>query len=214
MRNKRLNREKRSSLPGNQGTTMVEVLVAFTVLLIVLGLIYGMIAFTSVLRMRAQDASAASQSFASEMYNKKNAPLKVPAVTESELEPGEEPEEDTVSAISKEYEHIIVRNYETRDNIPLFYLSLNTDDTEEANFGENGKNLYQALSSKPGSDATEDEIRNDKKNKEKYWLSLYNIEAVTYVYKPEEGMETEHIIIPKAVHFIHKSDKEDLDYGE
>ena len=168
----------------DRGTTMVEVLVAFTVLMIILAILYGMISFASVLRMRAQDANTASQNFVKEMYSKENAPERVEG-------------EDMPYVKVSPHEHIIVRNYETKSNVPLFYLSLNTDDTAAENFaGTNAETFYTAQSNDPEDD---------------YMLSLYNIEAVTYEYKPENGVDSEHIIIPKAVNFIHK---EDRNYGE
>ena len=167
---------------------MVEVLVAFLVLMIVLGILYGMIAFASILRMRAQDASLASQSFVREMYDKGNAPEQVP-------------EGSSISAKTTTYDNIIVRNYETRDSVPLFYLELNTDETSAANLGTRGADYYNTIS----STSEEEEIIEKQEN---YWLSLYNIEAITYVYRPGSSVDTEHIIIPKAVKFIHKEDRD------
>ena len=179
MRRSKYQKKTKYYLRNDSGVTMVEVLVAFTVLMIILGILYGMIAFSSILRMRAQDASSASQLFTQEMYNKANAPQKVPAGSATKTTP---------------YEHITVRNYETtsegdNDYTPLFYLTLSAEDTSTANLGARGEALFNEMT-------TED-----------YWLSLYNIEAVTYVFKPDETMDAEHIIIPKAVRFIHKGDR-------
>ena len=181
------NRKRRNTGLDNQGTTMVEILVSFVVLMIVLGIMYGMIAFAAALRMRAQDARTASQTFTRELYNKENVPADVPDTL---------PENDKISARSAEYQNVTVRNYETRGNTPLFYLSLNTTDTSVSNFGQKGAGYYNTYSA------------SSRTAQESYWLSMFNIEAITYVYKPESGMDAEHIIIPKAVKFIHKEDRD------
>ena len=180
MKRSRYRKRTEYFLKNDSGVTMVEVLVAFTVRMIILGILYGMIAFSSILRMRAQDASAASNLFTQEMYNKANAPQKVP---------------DGSATIATPYEHITVKNYVTtnegdNDYTPLFYLTLSTEDTSTANLGSRGEAVLSQMK-------TED-----------YWLSLYNIEAITYVFKPDATMDAEHIIIPKAVKFIHKEDRE------
>ena len=52
----------------NMGNSMVETLVAFTVLLIILALLYQMIAFCSTLRMKATDMENVMKTFNTELY--------------------------------------------------------------------------------------------------------------------------------------------------
>ena len=58
---------------NNRGTTMIEILVAFTVLTLIMGVLYGIIAFSSELRMRSVDASNVLQEFNREIYNENSA---------------------------------------------------------------------------------------------------------------------------------------------
>ncbi len=57
---------------NNKGTTMVETLVSFVVLVIVFAALYGMIRFSSNLRMNAADAAKVRNSFNSEIYKSDN----------------------------------------------------------------------------------------------------------------------------------------------
>ncbi len=57
---------------NDQGNTMVETLVAFTVLLIVLAILYQMVAFCSSLRMKAADEAQVVSEFNQELYRKGN----------------------------------------------------------------------------------------------------------------------------------------------
>lgn len=54
----------------NRGTTMVETLVSFVVLMIVLAALYGMIRLSSNLRMRAVDTANVRAAFNAEIYKK------------------------------------------------------------------------------------------------------------------------------------------------
>ncbi len=181
---KSINRIK--MLNNNQGSTMVETLVAFVVLMIILAIMYGVIAFCSELRMRAEDTSRAVVKFRTEMYNSKNAP-----------------EGTDFGVHKKDYQdrNITVNNYVTGKKevekedglvetipVPLLYFQFDTEET-------NVKNLQPGVSGA----TVPDEM------KEKF--SLYNIEAVTYTYHPTDGEEDEKIIIPKAITFIHKRDR-------
>lgn len=55
---------------NNRGTTMVELLVSFVVLMIVLAALFGMVRFSSNLRMRAVDTANVRESFNKEIYKK------------------------------------------------------------------------------------------------------------------------------------------------
>ncbi len=57
---------------NNNGTTMVETLVSFVVLVIVFAALFGMIRFSSNLRMRAAEAAKVRNSFNSEIYKSNN----------------------------------------------------------------------------------------------------------------------------------------------
>ncbi len=102
-------------IKGNKGTTMLEVLIAFTVLMIVLGVIYKMISFSSELRMEAADIRNAQTEFEAELYKSTPDDTKVtvyPYRVESQTQAG-----STVS-------------------YPVFVLNLNTEKTDViANFG-------------------------------------------------------------------------------
>ena len=65
-------RQKQSSesilIKNNKGTTMLETLVAFTVLMIITGILYGIIAFCSELKISAADTNRAMETFSREIY--------------------------------------------------------------------------------------------------------------------------------------------------
>lgn len=65
-----INAVKRRISGDNRGTTMVETLVSFVVLMIVLAALYGMIRLSSNLRMRAVDTANIRTSFNAEIYKK------------------------------------------------------------------------------------------------------------------------------------------------
>lgn len=65
-----LNGNKNRIKGDNRGTTMVETLVSFVVLMIVLAALYGMIRLASNLRMRAVDTANVRTSFNAEIYKK------------------------------------------------------------------------------------------------------------------------------------------------
>lgn len=138
---------------------MIETLSAFTVLMIIMGVLYGIIAFCSELRMQAADAGTVLQEFNIELYNQESADS-----------------------------NVIMRQYNTagKNNVPLFYISVNTEETLPEN------------------------LKNNESTDMKQKISLYNICAKTYSYelpKDEEGKEQEaRIVFPKVMQFIHKVD--------
>ena len=62
---------------NNKGTTMVETLVAFVVLMIVLLALFKMVTFSSQLKMRSIDTSRVLQVFNQEIYRNNNVYEKV-----------------------------------------------------------------------------------------------------------------------------------------
>ena len=62
---------------NNKGTTMVETLVAFVVLMIVLLALFKMVTFSSQLKMRSIDTSRVLQVFNQEIYKNNNVYEKV-----------------------------------------------------------------------------------------------------------------------------------------
>ena len=95
----------------NSGSTMVETLVAFVVLMIVLVALYGMIRFSSNLRMRAVDTSDVRNIFSREIY--KSTP-------------------DTTKVDEKEY----VGKF-APDRTTMFSLKPNTEKTDAFNMINN-----------------------------------------------------------------------------
>ena len=57
-----------NSLMNNKGSTMIETIVSFVVLIIVFAALYGMVRFSSNLRMRAVDTANVHSEFYSEIY--------------------------------------------------------------------------------------------------------------------------------------------------
>ena len=163
---------KRKALHNNRGTTMVEVMVAFVVLAILTGIMYGMIAFCSTLRKRSEDTNRAILQFGQELYTK-----------------------DTKT-------HISEKSYVTSDNVPLFYLAVDAKSTSADNFGSNSQ--AQAYYNTVKTDDTSGGPTGAQKG---LWISLYQIEATVSTYLPEEDMDQEHMIVPKAISFIHKEDR-------
>ena len=53
---------------NDQGSTMLETLVAFTVLMVILAIMYQMMAFSSDLRMKAADEATVERTFNQELY--------------------------------------------------------------------------------------------------------------------------------------------------
>ena len=53
---------------NNRGSTMIETVVSFVVLMIVLAVLYSMVRFSSELRMRAVDSSTVQNSFNEQIY--------------------------------------------------------------------------------------------------------------------------------------------------
>lgn len=64
------NRLNKKRIMNNDGSTMLETIVAFTVLMIVLGLLYKMVVFSSDLRMKASDTANVRSSFNEQLYKK------------------------------------------------------------------------------------------------------------------------------------------------
>ena len=167
---------------NDRGVTMVETVVAFVVLMIILAIIYSAIAFCSTLRMRAQDSSKVAAEFERELYNADNQ---------------EGLDESAVSTINGD--KLVVSNYVTDNNIPLFFLTVNTDETSKNNLGQE---YYNALTATAPDAAAQEQLEIAKKA---YRLSMYWIEAKTFVYNA--GDNPEKIIVPKAIQFIHKLDR-------
>ena len=126
-RKRRIKSGARTWRKNNRGVTMIETLVAFTVLMIIFAILYTAVSFCATLRMRAQDTSQAIQTFSREMYNKDNETGKNTA------------------------NHIAIKKYTTQGNVPLFYLSLSAD-TSKANMGDT---YYNKVFSGGGTSAAE-----------------------------------------------------------
>ena len=93
---------------SNKGTTMLETLVAFTVLMVILGVLYTVIAFCSELKMSATDINNSMQDFSVELYNNNTSKI------------------DMGTYITREDEIAGVRR-------PMFYLKLSDDTNKELN---------------------------------------------------------------------------------
>jgi hypothetical protein len=136
---------------NNRGTTMLETLIAFVVLMVILGVLYNIIAFCSELKMSATDMNTYMQDFSVEIYNKNTTKIfKV------------EKETKVDAGVKK----------------PLFYLELSDETQKDLN----------------GCNSVAEENKR---------ISLYNLNAVTYVYDAEGDTRN---IIPKATRFVHKHD--------
>ena len=61
-------RSKLNKLNNNDGSTMIETVVSFVILMIVFAALYGMVRFSSNLRMRAVDTANLHSQFYSEIY--------------------------------------------------------------------------------------------------------------------------------------------------
>lgn len=97
---------------NNMGTTMLETMVAFVVLMVIMGILYGIIAFCSELRMSAADTNKAMEVFAGEIY--KSAP------NESLVE-------------VKDCKDTYKKNSGSNTYTTLFYMQLSTTRTNPAN---------------------------------------------------------------------------------
>ena len=170
-------------LAGNQGVTMVETLVAFTVLMVVLGILYSIISFCNTLRMRAQDTNQAVVTFGEQMYNQENIP-------------------DGDNSAN----HISIKSYSTvGKKEPLFYLSISKD-TDELNYGTAGKSYYDMINPNLPDDATNQQKKAVEDSQKALWISMVRIGAIAYSYLPTDAEVEEKIIIPKAIKFIHRED--------
>ena len=151
MHNVKTNSKQNKEILNNRGTTMLETLIAFVVLMVILGVLYNIIAFCSELKMSATDMNTYMQDFSVEIYNKKTTKvIKTEKIT-------------TVDAGVKK---------------PLFYLELSDETQKDLN----------------GCNSVAEENKR---------ISLYNLNAVTYVY--DASGDTRNIV-PKATRFIHKHD--------
>ena len=108
---------------NNAGSTMVETLISFVVLVIVFAALFGMIRFSSNLRMRAIDTADVRESFNDEIYksgNKKNVEI---------------------------HEYIGSHSTISNNNDTMFYLKLNVDPgkTDCSNLDINSDELTNEL---------------------------------------------------------------------
>ena len=197
MSKRRILKNNTNYISRNQGTTMIETVVAFAVLMIILAVIYQAIAFCSRLRMRAEDTNRALTTFRREINNTENAPSSstTPGVNAVDSDKKAEYDARKIEVLS----YVTGADTSTDDEgnestvqVPIFYMTLDTDETDEANLPSGYK---EALKGKDAKDTTVPK------------LSLYNIESVTYSYVPSSGEESEYMIIPKAIEFIHKNDR-------
>ena len=150
-------KQNKNMISDNRGTTMLETLVAFVVLMVILGVLYNIIAFCSELKMSATDMNTSMQEFSVEIYNKKDS-----------------------SFVEKNQ---LVTRVDNNTKKPLFYLGLSEETKEHKN--ENG--CAQAIANNQTT------------------LSLYNLNAETYVYKTT-GEGSARTITPKAMRYVHKHD--------
>ena len=151
MHNVKTNSKQNKEILNNRGTTMLETLIAFVVLMVILGVLYNIIAFCSELKMSATDMNTYMQDFSVEIYNKK-----------------------TTKVIKKEK----ITKVDAGVKKPLFYLELSDETQKDLN----------------GCNSVAEENKR---------ISLYNLNAVTYVY--DASGDTRNIV-PKATRFIHKHD--------
>ena len=100
---------------NNKGTTMVETVVSFVVLVIILAVIYQMIAYCSELRMKAEDVDKMTRNVNKALYK---------------------------STVSKETDLVEAKPYVTDAKVkdgtevikgPLFYMEVDTEKTNSAN---------------------------------------------------------------------------------
>jgi hypothetical protein len=164
----------------NQGSTMIETLVAFVVLMIILAIISGIIVFCSKLRLRADDTSRAVTVFSAQMNNNDN---KVTRQVEEGMAGFDinEDKNNNIKVTSYFTGKTVTKDPETGQVIgtsaplPMFYLV--TPESAEAGSADYGKDF----------------------------LSLYNIEADSYTYISNTD-ENEQYLLPKALRFVYKND--------
>ena len=137
---------------NNDGSTMVETLISFVVLVIVFAALFGMIRFSSNLRMRAIDTADVRESFSDEIYksgDKNNVEI---------------------------HEYIGAHSTIADNNDPMFYLKLNVDPgkTDCTNLDVNSSELSNELRVKfiksiavPNIDATGLVSKDPRINEEK-----------------------------------------------
>jgi len=117
---------KNNSVRNNRGTTMLETLVAFTVLMVIMSVLYSIIAFCSELQMSAMDTGRIMKRFDTEIYNTKN--LDVPNTSTQGVKVISTPESD-----------LVIKKYTTDkgNQQPLFYLKVSSK-TSSRNIGYTG----------------------------------------------------------------------------
>lgn len=139
----------------NRGTTMLETLVAFSVLMVILGVLYNIIAFCSVLRMQSADTNTSMQIFNREIYNSKSVDSSIT----------EESEDKKPRIISADDSKVVITRYRTYDDTPLFYLSLSNESGEKVE-GAAPLSLYNldAVTYSYKGNAAEEEDEEDVEN--------------------------------------------------
>ena len=180
MRIQKYGHNLRRSLHDNRGTTMVETLVSFVVLMIILAVITGMIMFCSKLRMRAEDTSRAMTIFTAQINNKDNT------VTKTVTEGNAGVDTKTFTA-----NNIKVSRYTTGKEV--------LTDEEGRTISIKQNPLFYLVTPESATDESDDNYRKD-------YLSLYNIEADSYAYISNDGENLQYLQ-PKALRFIHKKDR-------
>ena len=117
----RIRKRWHKCVKDNKGVTMMETVVAFTVLVIILAMIYQMVAFSSSLRMKAADMSHVVQTFNAELYRNGDP-------------------SDSGKVLMESYES----STKASDG-PLFYFSLNTEKTD---YDKNQYSSYEGVTGK------------------------------------------------------------------
>ncbi len=171
----------RKSIMNDRGSTMVETLVSFVVLMIILTIITGMVVFCSKLRMRAEDTARAMTEFNAQMYNTQNISPRMVTADESAHVDSKEYNENNIRIKSyvtgKQVEKDESDKVISSTPVPVFYL-VTPESEKNTSSEEYGKDF----------------------------LSLYNIEADSYAYISDDS-EYEGYLLPKAIRFIHKNDR-------
>ena len=91
-------------LKNNKGTTMVETLVGFVILMIILGMIYGIIHFCSIMRLNAEDTEKRINIFSGEVHSNN--------IDENKID---------------------IKTYKNIDENTIFTLTINTNETSTTN---------------------------------------------------------------------------------
>lgn len=112
---------------SNRGTTMLETLMAFTVLMIVLLALFKMVSFSSRLRMRAEDTATVRETFNSNMYR-------------SDIN-------STDAKTKYQIDHVDYTGISNGDTYTAFMLVFDEETTDESNYisGSDGKTLGKPI---------------------------------------------------------------------